>query len=68
MEERKVLQALVENLYLSIDEGNGTKFEVYSYEKLARAYAIAKQLYEYDCVDQDEVEDFVKAVMRRVEK
>ncbi len=68
MEEKKVLQALVENLYLSIDEGNGTKFEVYSYEKLARAYAIAKQLYEYDCVDQDEVEDFVKAVMRRVEK
>ena len=47
---------------------NGTKFEVYSYEKLARAYAIAKQLYEYDCVDQEEVEDFVKAVMRRVEK
>lgn len=68
MEERKVLQALVENLCLSIDEGNGTEFEVYSYEKLARAYSIAKQLYEYDLVDQDEVEDFVKAVMRRVEK
>lgn len=68
MEEKKVLQALVENLYLSIDEGNGTKFEVYSYEKLARAYSIAKQLYEYDLVDQDEVENFVKAVMQAVEK
>ena len=68
MEEKKVLQALVEILYFSIVESNGTKFEVYSYEKLARAYAIAKQLYEYDCVDQEEVEDFVKAVMRRVEK
>ncbi len=68
MEEKKVLQDLVENLYLSMDEGNGTKFEVYSYEKLARAYAIAKQLYEYDCVDQEEVEAFVKSVLRVVEK
>ena len=61
MEERKVLQDLIENLYLSMDESNGTKFEVY-------AYAIAKQLYEYDCVDQEEVEAFVKSVLRVVEK
>ncbi len=68
MEERKVLNELIENLYFSINEANGTAFEVYSIEKLARAYSIAKQLYEYDLVDNAEVESFVNAVMQVVQK
>lgn len=61
-EEREVLNALIENLYFSIREDNGKTFEVYSKEKLARAYAIAKQLFEYDLVDKAEVESFVAKV------
>lgn len=61
-EENEIIKTLVENLYFAIIEGNGTKFEIYSFEKLARAYSIAKQLYEYGGVDINEVESFVNAV------
>ncbi len=60
--ERVVLNELIENLYFSISEDERKMFEIVSKERLARAYAIAKQLYEYDLVDKDEVEAFVAKV------
>ncbi len=62
----EVIDELVENLYVAIMENNGTKFEVVSIEKLARAYSIAKQLFEFGTVDKQEVESFVNAVMATV--
>ena len=56
-----VINELIENLYFSIGE-NGDALEINSVAKLARAYSIAKQLYEYDLVDGEEVENFVKEV------
>lgn len=57
-QSQEVLQALLENLYYSLSEENG-RLAVYSPSKLARAYAIAKQLCEFELVDKQEVEDFV---------
>ena len=58
LQSQEVLQALLENLYYSLSEENG-RLAVYSPSKLARAYAIAKQLCEFELVDKQEVEDFV---------
>ena len=62
MNERKVLNDLIENLYFAFDENTTPMLGVSSISKLARAYAIAKQLYEFDLVDEQEVEQFVKKV------
>lgn len=61
MNEREVLNDLLENLYFAIGE-NGDALEINSVAKLARAYSIAKQLYEYDLADEQEVEDFANKI------
>lgn len=62
MSEKEVLNELIENLYFSLDENTMPMLGVSSISKLARAYAIAKQLYEYDLADKQEVEQFVEKV------
>lgn len=61
MNERKVLNALIENLYFSISENSET-LSINSTAKFARAYSIAKQLYEYDLADEQEVEEFANKI------
>ena len=61
MNEQKVLNDLLENLYFAISE-NGDALEINSVAKLARAYSIAKQLCEYDLADEQEVEDFANKI------
>ncbi len=56
-----VINELIENLYFSIGE-NGDALEINSVAKLARAYSIAKQLYEYGLADEQEVEDFANKI------
>jgi len=57
-----LINELIENLYFALDEKTTPMLGVSSWAKLARAYSIAKQLYEYDLVDGEEVENFVKEV------
>ncbi len=57
-----LINELIENLYFALDEETTPMLGVSSLAKLARAYSIAKQLYEYDLVDGEEVENFVKKV------
>lgn len=61
MNEKEVLNDLIENLYFSIIE-DGETLTVSSVAKFAKAYSIAKQLYEYDLADKQEVEDFANKI------
>lgn len=56
-----VINELIENLYFSIAE-NGKKLTINSVTKFAKAYSIAKQLYEYELADKQEVEDFANKI------
>lgn len=56
-----VINELIENLYFSIAE-DGETLRVLSVAKFAKAYSIAKQLYEYDLADEQEVEDFANKI------
>ncbi len=56
-----VINELIENLYFSIAE-NGEMLTVNSVVKFAKAYSIAKQLYEYDLADESEVEEFANNI------
>ena len=64
MTGKEVIDELIENLYFSMNPTHpkGGKLNVCDKAKLARAYAIAEQLYEYDIADRDEVEQFVNNV------
>ena len=57
----EVINELIENLYFSIAE-DGETLTVSSVAKFAKAYSIAKQLYEYDLADKQEVEDFANKI------
>ncbi len=57
----EVINELIENLYFSIAE-DGETLTVNSVAKFAKAYSIAKQLYEYDLADKQEVEDFANKI------
>ena len=61
MNEQKVLNDLLENLYFSIAE-NGETLTVNSVAKFAKAYSIAKQLCEYCLADEQEVEEFANKI------
>lgn len=61
-EEKEVMNALIRELYYAFSGLDDGKIVLLSEDKLKRAYAIASQLYEYDMVDQDEVEAFVNDV------
>ena len=56
-----VINELIENLYFSIAE-DGETLTVNSVAKFAKAYSIAKQLYEYDLADEQEVEEFMNRI------
>lgn len=57
-EKREALDDLIESLYLALSDMREGKLKVLSVSKLARAYSIAKQLYEYGLADLSEVEEF----------
>ncbi len=57
----EVINELIENLYFSIAE-NEEILTINSVTKFAKAYSIAKQLYEYDLADKQEVEDFANKI------
>ena len=61
LSECSPVSELISNLYLSLNDD----LSVLDKEKLARAYFIARQAYEFNLVDSAEVEDNVKAVMRQ---
>ncbi len=56
-----VINELIENLYFSIIE-DGETLTVSSVAKFAKAYSIAKQLYEYDLADKQESEEFANKI------
>ena len=53
------ISTLIENLYLALNDD----LSVLDKEKLARAYFIARQAYEFNLVDDKEVEANVKDIM-----
>lgn len=57
----EVINALIENLYFSIAK-DGETLTVNSVAKFAKAYSIAKQLYEYDLADKQEAEEFANKI------
>ena len=54
------VSALIENLYLALSDD----LSVLDKEKLARAYFIARQAYEFNLVDEKEVEANVKQLLK----